>query len=113
MKKSVTVNKIRCKYEGASGNRYGNYTLRFRADEQDLASMTRSLLHIDKNVAAAIKFKDTVTMLGKVAFNGLRIDKAGESVLSLEVVDEQMRFNLEDIKKIVDEYVTLKLAARG
>jgi hypothetical protein len=112
MKKKPVINKVRCKYEGTSGNRYGNYTLRFRADEQDLPAMTKALLGIDRNIGAAVEHNGTRLMLGRVAFGGLRIDYKGESVLSLELVDEEPKFALKDIKILVDEYVTLKMAVR-
>jgi hypothetical protein len=45
-------------------------------------------------------------------FGGLRIDRMGESVLSLDTTAEDMRLPTQNITELADEDITLLLAIR-
>lgn len=104
--------RIPCKFEGQSTKRYGETTIRFRIDEGYLPYALRSAIGVDRVAVAALLVNGNKLPVGKVVFGGLRIDRVGESVLSLDTTAEDMRLPTQKISELADEDISLLLVIR-
>jgi hypothetical protein len=106
------VLRIPCKYEGHNTRRYGETTFKFRIDEQFLPDSIKAIIGVDKPALAVLIHKQEKLPVGKVSFGGMRIDRTGESVLSLDTTAEDVRLPFESISGLADEEIQLILSIR-
>ena len=110
--KDRLILRIPCKYEGQATKRYGETTIRFRIDEQYLAEAVKSVIGTDKPITAIIIHGKEKLPIGRTTFGGMRIDRTGESVLSLDTTAEDIRLPIERISGLADEEISLLLSIK-
>jgi hypothetical protein len=106
------VLRIPCRYEGQSTRRYGETTIRFRVDEGYLPYALRAAIGVDKIAVAGVLVKGQKLPVGKVIFGGLRIDRTGESVLSLDTTAEDLKLPTNSVADLADEDISLFLSIK-
>lgn len=111
-KEGQLILRIPCKFESQGTRRYGETTIRFRIEEGYLPLALRAAVGIDRVAVAVIKSRKQKFLVGKVVFGGLRIDRLGEAVLSLDTTAEDMKLQTQKIADLADEEIDLLLAIK-
>jgi hypothetical protein len=70
----------------------------------------KSVLAKEKTCVAAVVLGDEKMVIGTVEFGGIRIDRTGESVISLDSSVDQIKLPIAQLKEILEEDIKLLLA---
>jgi len=111
-KEGKLILRIPCRYDGQATKRYGETTIRFRIEEGYLPLALRAAVGVDRVAVAVLKVGKERLPVGRVTFGGLRIDRVGESVLSLDTTASDMRLPIESIASFALEDISLLLAIK-
>lgn len=99
-------------YDGQTMKKDGLVTLRFRVPSLHLPEVVKTVMMIEKRIAAQVEAGDQKHKIGIVAFGGLNIDRHGEAKLTLDTDVMSSSVPNEVIQSMIDKSVVVTLVSK-
>ena len=100
-------------FDGCSVKGDGTVSMTFKVPFSGLSESMKSVMLIDRVIAAGFVVNDKPLKIGKATFGQLTIDREGESKVRIDSSLELLTLTLEELQSVVKAPVAVVLAVKG